>query len=322
MITTPPKSQGDLLRPDVTVYDRGYNKNLVKDDPFYDDASVTQSKVTDPVNVNNITGDTGVLLPDQSTHTGEFLTTDGSTASWASLSPGGSDTYVQFNDSGAFGGSANLVFNKTTGVLSLLASLKFLADAGATTRTIAVTNQSSSNVNGNDLSIQGSTGNGSGRGGALSLVAGAGGTTGAGGAVNITSGDSTGGNAGAFSLTGGNVLGGNGNGGGAIFQAGYGEGSGIGGNVQLIAGQGGASGAGGAATITGGAGGYSTGGNAGRVELDGGNAAAGNTNGGDIILKPGNKHSAGTDGLIKLYTNRSASVFATLDVASDRKSVV
>jgi hypothetical protein len=33
--------------------------------------------------------------------------------------PGGADTYVQFNDGGAFGGVANLAYNKTSGLFSV-----------------------------------------------------------------------------------------------------------------------------------------------------------------------------------------------------------
>lgn len=41
------------------------------------------------------------------------------TPSGGSGSPGGSDTQVQFNDSGSFGGDAGLTYNKTTNVLSV-----------------------------------------------------------------------------------------------------------------------------------------------------------------------------------------------------------
>lgn len=55
------------------------------------------------------------ILPTQTGNSGEFLTTNGTTASWAavSASPGGSNTQVQFNNSGAFGGSASLVWDGT-----------------------------------------------------------------------------------------------------------------------------------------------------------------------------------------------------------------
>jgi len=53
-----------------------------------------------------------------------FLKTDGAgNLSWDVVtggagSPGGSNTYVQFNDAGAFGGTANLTFDKSSNVLS------------------------------------------------------------------------------------------------------------------------------------------------------------------------------------------------------------
>jgi hypothetical protein len=54
---------------------------------------------------------------------GQYLSTDGSgTLSWATVSsggtPGGSDTFVQFNDGGSFGGTAGLTFNKTANLLT------------------------------------------------------------------------------------------------------------------------------------------------------------------------------------------------------------
>lgn len=54
---------------------------------------------------------------------GHFLKTQGAAANpvWAAVSatPAGSDTQVQFNDGGAFGGDAGLVYNKTTDALSI-----------------------------------------------------------------------------------------------------------------------------------------------------------------------------------------------------------
>jgi hypothetical protein len=55
------------------------------------------------------------LAPSQTSNSGKYLTTDGSNTSWATVSgggsPGGSNTQVQYNNSGAFGGSANFTFN-------------------------------------------------------------------------------------------------------------------------------------------------------------------------------------------------------------------
>ena len=57
-------------------------------------------------------------LPAADGSTGQIMCTDGSGAivfaTVGSTSPGGSDTYVQFNDSSSFGGSANLTWDDTT----------------------------------------------------------------------------------------------------------------------------------------------------------------------------------------------------------------
>ena len=60
------------------------------------------------------------ILPAGTGANGQVLQTDGTGAiSWATPSaggtPGGSDTYVQFNDGGSFGGNSNFIFNKTSG---------------------------------------------------------------------------------------------------------------------------------------------------------------------------------------------------------------
>jgi hypothetical protein len=60
------------------------------------------------------TGDKGwklVYFDGVSTNTGVYDVGFG-----AATSPGGSDTYVQYNNSGAFGGDANLVWNSSTGL--------------------------------------------------------------------------------------------------------------------------------------------------------------------------------------------------------------
>jgi hypothetical protein len=52
------------------------------------------------------------------------ITVDSTSLTWTEFSggggasPGGSDTYIQFNDGGSFGGDADLRFNKTTGALT------------------------------------------------------------------------------------------------------------------------------------------------------------------------------------------------------------
>jgi hypothetical protein len=53
----------------------------------------------------------------------------------AAATPGGSDTQIQFNDDGAFGGDAGLVFNKTTNKLTAGGDIE-LNDGGANTLTL------------------------------------------------------------------------------------------------------------------------------------------------------------------------------------------
>jgi hypothetical protein len=53
----------------------------------------------------------------------------------AAATPGGSDTQVQFNDDGAFGGDAGLVFNKSTNKLTAGGDIE-LNDGGANTLTL------------------------------------------------------------------------------------------------------------------------------------------------------------------------------------------
>jgi hypothetical protein len=72
------------------------------------------------------------LLPSQTTNSGKYLTTDGTNTSWATVSgggtPGGSNTQVQFNNSGSFGGSANFTWDGTNVQLGTQGALRF-ADA-------------------------------------------------------------------------------------------------------------------------------------------------------------------------------------------------
>lgn len=60
------------------------------------------------------------LLPTQAGQSGKVLTTDGTNVSWANggVTAGGSDTQIQFNDSGSLGGLASLVINKSSGALT------------------------------------------------------------------------------------------------------------------------------------------------------------------------------------------------------------
>ena len=93
----------------ITVFSDGAN--------FY---AVKASNITGTVDIaNGGTGQTtanaafNALAPSQTSNNGKYLTTNGSSTSWAAISPGGSTTQVQYNNAGAFGGSANFVFDGT-----------------------------------------------------------------------------------------------------------------------------------------------------------------------------------------------------------------
>lgn len=84
-------------------------------------SGVTSGVVT--IKTADAAGTWALTLPANDGDSGQVLQTDGSgVASWAtvSASPGGSDTQIQFNDSSAFGGDADLVYNKTTNLLSAI----------------------------------------------------------------------------------------------------------------------------------------------------------------------------------------------------------
>ena len=82
------------------------------------------------------------LLPTQSNQSGKVLITNGTNVSWSSVTvtPGGADTNIQFNDAGSFGGSASFVINKSTGALSSTSTFKSIglaiSDSDALARTL------------------------------------------------------------------------------------------------------------------------------------------------------------------------------------------
>lgn len=82
------------------------------------------------------------LLPTQTGQSGKVLVTNGSAVSWSSatMTPGGADTNIQFNDSGSFGGSSKFVINKTTGALTSTSTFTSIgltiSDSDALNRTL------------------------------------------------------------------------------------------------------------------------------------------------------------------------------------------
>ena len=62
------------------------------------------------------------LAPSQTSNSGKYLTTNGTTTSWATVSAGagGSNTQVQYNSSGALAGSANMTFDGSSLTVSTI----------------------------------------------------------------------------------------------------------------------------------------------------------------------------------------------------------
>ena len=75
------------------------------------------------------------LAPASGGGTTNFLRADGTFAAPPGGSPGGSNTQIQFNDSSAFGGDADLTWNKTTNVLGITGDIN-LDDGGSFTTTL------------------------------------------------------------------------------------------------------------------------------------------------------------------------------------------
>jgi len=145
------------------------------------------------------------------------LVSSASLTNASTLTAAGSNTQIQFNNSNAFGASANFTFNSTTSTVNLGATT---GSATYTTRVpttaqnpigLIVAAQNSIRTTGTSpggtLTLLSGNGRptGAGNGGALSITSGNAGTTGNGGAINITSGNggTTSGNGGDFNLISG-----------------------------------------------------------------------------------------------------------------------
>jgi len=98
------------------------------------------------------------LVPSQTSNAGKILTTDGTNTSWTSAtttSPGGSSTYVQYNNSGAFGGISGVTSDGTkfttltaAGSISLNASGSSNTNINTSSSTGAVNIGNSANTSG------------------------------------------------------------------------------------------------------------------------------------------------------------------------------
>ncbi len=122
---------------------------------------------------------------------GKVLWSTGTSTLWVSTStlgisgsggtPGGSDTQVQFNDGGTFGGDTGFTWDKTSNILTI-----GLENALGTLKSASAV---SANTNGGTLYFAGGDGLGSGNGGTFLIQGGSGGVTdGSGGDVSISGG--------------------------------------------------------------------------------------------------------------------------------------
>ena len=82
-----------------------------------------------------VTSTNAGLAPASGGGTTNFLRADGTFAAPPGGSPGGTNTQLQFNDSSAFGGDADLTWNKTTNVLGVTGDVN-LSDGGTYTTTL------------------------------------------------------------------------------------------------------------------------------------------------------------------------------------------
>lgn len=83
-------------------------------------ATITEGELSfSDVTTRDATAIAHGLLPKLSGSAGDVLHGDGTWGAASSGTPGGSDTQVQFNDVGAFGGDAGLTYDKTTDTLTV-----------------------------------------------------------------------------------------------------------------------------------------------------------------------------------------------------------
>lgn len=137
-------------------------------------------------------------------------------------SPGGSDTQVQFNDGGAFGGDAGLTWDKTTDTLTIGSSGRLWVDTLNINSGGIFAFDGTGDIGGNSLSLYAGDGDeisGNAAGGGINIRAGSGAAT-SGGGGNIV-------------LTAGSAIAGNSDGGDFTLIAGAASGSGAAGRFYM-----------------------------------------------------------------------------------------
>lgn len=228
---------------------------------FGGSANFTYSSGTDTLTVGklvsaNFTSIAQGLVPASGGGTTNFLRADGTFAappSTPATTPASPVNSVQFNNAGAFGGSANFTYVTGTNTLTVgpagaTTTIETLAPTGSTvagTLRFLGKNASATNGAGGGLQFTGGNALGTGTGGGLSFNTGTGQT---GGGLGFTSANGTifGG---PVSFNAGNGNGPTGAGGSFVLSAGLGATTASGGNFEMTAGAAASSGAGGSFTM-------------------------------------------------------------------------
>ena len=141
-------------------------------------------QLTVPSNVTDYT----VTFPNSQGLPNQILQNDGSgNLSWVSTisTPGGSDTQIQYNDSGSFNASPNFTFDGST-IVTLNDTLQGLEGNNLNIRTI---DRTVSGV-GDSIVINSGNGNNNNNGGAIAIGCGDGDGTGTGGSFSVLTGSS------------------------------------------------------------------------------------------------------------------------------------
>jgi hypothetical protein len=128
---------GSMSATDKTKLDgiaSGAQVNVATDLSYTASTRLLESSTGTDVTLPLVTSTNAGLAPASGGGTTTYLRADG-TWSTAGSPPGGSDTQLQFNDGGAFGGDADLVYNKTSNLLTTKGDVR-LDDGGTFTTTL------------------------------------------------------------------------------------------------------------------------------------------------------------------------------------------
>ena len=240
----------------------------------------------------------GTILTD--TNTIDFTYTDATPSITADVKLNSSTTQVLFNDGGSvIGGDAELVYNKTTNILTTYnTTASFFKSPINTDLDISTLTEG---YNASFYTVAGVTGNG----GDLTISTGNGAVNNGGGRLTLNTGNSP--------------VGGNGDGGSIDIFAGAGRGLGEGGTYFASAGDGGATGQGGRVEFIGGDSGTSLTGGA--IIFTAGDGVGTNSSGGSLEFRPGVKTGSGTAGKIYFYEPTGfAAILDNSNIATSNKT--